>query len=214
VLLQLLEEDLAAETKLLPTLRQRAEVYEELGREYDADGVWSAILARTPHDPDLLVRRGRLRPRAGPHDAAATDLDAVLQALTATPERLRVAGAWSEISEEERRVGNGEQAFVAADRAISLGSARAGDYARRGLALRRLGLTPVRRPTPTSRCWARRGDFTDASLGTSSIAFVLDCHGWSNDKVRVTARNVSASIIGLVAARLSVQVVKRRIPSA
>ncbi|MGG5811847.1 hypothetical protein [Falsiroseomonas sp. CW058] len=35
---------------------------------------------------------------------------------------------------------------------------------------------------------ARRGDFADASLDTSSIAFVVDCHVWSNDKVRVTAR--------------------------
>jgi hypothetical protein len=32
---------------------------------------------------------------------------------------------------------------------------------------------------------ARRGDFADASLDTSSIAVVLDCHVWSNDKVRV-----------------------------
>ena len=46
----------------------------------------------------------------------------------------------------------------------------------------------------------RRGDFADASLDTSSIAFVLDCHVWSNDKVRVTARNVSASRVDLAAA--------------
>jgi hypothetical protein len=57
---------------------------------------------------------------------------------------------------------------------------------------------------------ARRGDFADASLDTSSIAFVLDCHVWSNDKVRVTARNVSASTVDLGAAPLSVQVTKRR----
>ena len=30
---------------------------------------------------------------------------------------------------------------------------------------------------------ARGGDFADASLDTSSIAFVLDCHVWSNDKI-------------------------------
>jgi hypothetical protein len=59
---------------------------------------------------------------------------------------------------------------------------------------------------------ARRGDFADASLDTSSIAFVLDCHVWSNNSVRVTARNVSASTVDLAAAPLSVQVVKRRIP--
>jgi hypothetical protein len=58
---------------------------------------------------------------------------------------------------------------------------------------------------------ARRGDFADASLDTSSIAFVLDCHVWSNDKVRVTARNVSLSTVDLPAAGLSVQVVKRKI---
>jgi hypothetical protein len=49
---------------------------------------------------------------------------------------------------------------------------------------------------------ARRGDFADASLDTSSIAFVLDCHVWSNDKVRVTARNVSLSTVDLPAAGL------------
>jgi hypothetical protein len=59
---------------------------------------------------------------------------------------------------------------------------------------------------------ARRGDFADASLDTSSIAFVLDCHVWSNNSVRVTARNVSASTVDLAVAALSVQVVKRRVP--
>ncbi|EFH10537.1 hypothetical protein HMPREF0731_3241 [Pseudoroseomonas cervicalis ATCC 49957] len=59
---------------------------------------------------------------------------------------------------------------------------------------------------------ARRGDFADASLDTSSIAFVLDCHVWSNNSVRVTARNVSASTVDLAATPLAVQVVKRRIP--
>jgi hypothetical protein len=59
---------------------------------------------------------------------------------------------------------------------------------------------------------ARRGDFADASLDTSSIAFVLDCHVWSNNSVRVTARNVSASTVDLAAAALSVQVTKRRVP--
>jgi hypothetical protein len=59
---------------------------------------------------------------------------------------------------------------------------------------------------------ARRGDFADASLDTSSIAFVLDCHVWSNNSVRVTARNVSASTVDLAAAPLSVLVTKRRLP--
>jgi hypothetical protein len=58
---------------------------------------------------------------------------------------------------------------------------------------------------------ARRGDFADASLDTSSIAFVLDCHVWSNNSVRVTARNVSASTVDLAAAPLAVQVTKRRL---
>ena len=58
---------------------------------------------------------------------------------------------------------------------------------------------------------ARRGDFADASLDTSSIAFVLDCHVWSNNSVRATARNVSASTVDLASAALSVQVVKRRV---
>lgn len=57
----------------------------------------------------------------------------------------------------------------------------------------------------------RRGDVADASLDTSSIAFVLDCLVWSNNSVRVTARNVSASTVDLAAAPLAVQVVKRRL---
>lgn len=58
---------------------------------------------------------------------------------------------------------------------------------------------------------ARRGDFADASLDTSSIAFVLDCRVWSNNSVRITARNVSASPVDLAAAPLPVQVTKRRV---
>lgn len=58
---------------------------------------------------------------------------------------------------------------------------------------------------------ARQGDFADASLDFSSIASVLDCHVWSNNSVRVTARNVSASTVDLAAATLSVQVTKPRI---
>lgn len=59
---------------------------------------------------------------------------------------------------------------------------------------------------------ARRGDISDASLETSGIAFVLDCHVRSNTNVRVSARNVSASTVDLAAAPLSLQVVKRRVP--
>jgi hypothetical protein len=55
------------------------------------------------------------------------------------------------------------------------------------------------------------GDFADASLDTSGIAFVLDCHVWSNDKLRVTARNVSLLTVDLPVAALHVQVVKRRV---
>jgi hypothetical protein len=46
----------------------------------------------------------------------------------------------------------------------------------------------------------------------SSIAFVLDCYVWSNNSVRVTTRNVSASTVDLAAAPLAVQVTKRRMP--
>jgi hypothetical protein len=59
---------------------------------------------------------------------------------------------------------------------------------------------------------ARRGDFADASLDTGSIAFVLDCHVPSNNSVRVTARNVSAAMVDLVAAPLAVQEVRRWLP--
>jgi hypothetical protein len=59
---------------------------------------------------------------------------------------------------------------------------------------------------------ARRGDLADAPLDTSSIAFVLDCHVWSNNSVRVTARNVSTSTVDLPAAPLAVQVTKRTLP--
>jgi hypothetical protein len=46
---------------------------------------------------------------------------------------------------------------------------------------------------------ARQGDFAGSSLDTSSSTFVLDCHASSNDKVRVTARNVSFSTVELPA---------------
>jgi hypothetical protein len=55
-------------------------------------------------------------------------------------------------------------------------------------------------------------DFADPRLDTSSIAFILDCHAWSNSSVRITARNVSAPTVDLAVAPLSVQVTKRRVP--
>ena len=56
----------------------------------------------------------------------------------------------------------------------------------------------------------RRSAFVDASLDTSSIAFVLACHVWSNNDVRITARNVSATTVDLVAASVSLRMAKRR----
>jgi hypothetical protein len=58
---------------------------------------------------------------------------------------------------------------------------------------------------------ARRGNFVDASLDKSSGALVLDCHAWSNDKVRVAMQNVSLSTMDSPAAALHVQAVKRRV---
>ena len=58
---------------------------------------------------------------------------------------------------------------------------------------------------------ARRRDFANASLDNSSIAFVVDCHVLSTDKVRVTVGNVSLSTADLQAVRLSLLVVERRV---
>jgi hypothetical protein len=57
---------------------------------------------------------------------------------------------------------------------------------------------------------ARVGDLAQASLATSSRFFELDATAWSNNTVRVLARNVSNTTIDLSAATLSVQVTKRR----
>jgi hypothetical protein len=61
---------------------------------------------------------------------------------------------------------------------------------------------------------AARRDLTwaQASLATSSRFFELDATAWSNNTVRVLARNVSNTTIGLAAATLSVQVTNRRVP--
>jgi hypothetical protein len=58
---------------------------------------------------------------------------------------------------------------------------------------------------------ARVGDLAQASLATSSRFFELDATAWSNNTVRVLARNVSNTTIDLAAAMLSVQVTKRRV---
>jgi hypothetical protein len=59
---------------------------------------------------------------------------------------------------------------------------------------------------------ARVGDLASASLATSSRFFELDATVWSNNTVRVMARNISNTTIDLAAATLSVQVTKRRVP--
>jgi hypothetical protein len=59
---------------------------------------------------------------------------------------------------------------------------------------------------------ARVGSFAQASLATSSHFFQLDAAAWSNNTVRVLARNVPNTTIDLAATTLSVQVTKRRVP--
>ena len=59
---------------------------------------------------------------------------------------------------------------------------------------------------------ARQGERADASL-TSSTRFIgLDPFVWSNNTMRVVARNISGSTFDLGAATLSVAVIKRRVP--
>jgi hypothetical protein len=59
---------------------------------------------------------------------------------------------------------------------------------------------------------ARPGDLCSASLATSSRFVQVAGHVWSNNTVRVAARNVSGFSVDLSAATLSVEVRKRRIP--
>jgi hypothetical protein len=59
---------------------------------------------------------------------------------------------------------------------------------------------------------ARVGDLAQASLAVSSRFLELDASAWSNNTVRVLARNVSNTTIDLAAATLSLKVTKRRVP--
>ena len=59
---------------------------------------------------------------------------------------------------------------------------------------------------------ARQGDRAEASLASSTRFIELDAFVWSNNTVRVLARNVSGSTFDLGAATLSVAVTKRRTP--
>ncbi|MGK7865559.1 hypothetical protein [Falsiroseomonas sp. E2-1-a4] len=59
---------------------------------------------------------------------------------------------------------------------------------------------------------ARAGDLASASLVSSTRFIELDAAVWSNNTVRVMARNISAATFDLAAATLSVGVVKRRVP--
>ena len=59
---------------------------------------------------------------------------------------------------------------------------------------------------------ARAGDLAAASLVSSTRFIELDAAVWSNNTVRVMARNISAATFDLAAATLSVGVTKRRVP--
>ncbi len=59
---------------------------------------------------------------------------------------------------------------------------------------------------------ARAGDLAQASLVSSTRFIELDAAAWSNNMVRVMARNISATTFDLAATTLSVGVVKRRVP--
>jgi hypothetical protein len=59
---------------------------------------------------------------------------------------------------------------------------------------------------------ARVGDLAQASLVSSTRFIELDAAVWSNNTVRVLARNISGATFDLAAATLSVPVTKRRVP--
>ena len=59
---------------------------------------------------------------------------------------------------------------------------------------------------------ARQGDGAEASLASSTRFVALDATAWSNNPVRVLARNISGAAFDLGSATLSVAVTKRRIP--
>lgn len=59
---------------------------------------------------------------------------------------------------------------------------------------------------------ARAGDLATASLVSSTRFIELDAAVWSNNTVRVMARNISGAAFDLASATLSVGVVKRRVP--
>jgi hypothetical protein len=56
------------------------------------------------------------------------------------------------------------------------------------------------------------GDYVAVSLATSSRFVQVAGHVWSNNTVRVVARNVSGFSVDLPAATLSVEVRKRGVP--
>jgi hypothetical protein len=56
------------------------------------------------------------------------------------------------------------------------------------------------------------GNLAQASLQSSTRFIKLDATVWSNNTVRVMARNTSGVTFDLAAATLSVLVVKRRVP--
>jgi len=59
---------------------------------------------------------------------------------------------------------------------------------------------------------ARAGDLAQAALVSSTRFIELNAAVWSNNTVRVMARNISAATFDLAAATLSVGVTKRRVP--
>jgi len=59
---------------------------------------------------------------------------------------------------------------------------------------------------------ARQGDIASAALASSTRFIELDAVAWTNDTVRVMARNISGATFDLAAATLSVAATKRRIP--
>jgi hypothetical protein len=58
----------------------------------------------------------------------------------------------------------------------------------------------------------RAGDLATSSLVSSTRFIELDAAAWSNNTVRVMARNISGATLDLAAAALSVRVTKRRAP--
>ena len=179
---------------------------------------WNAVTSTTPscrnaptlpESPAASWRRGAA-PASSAHLGDAIDGVAALGAILARPDLLDPPGGFNSDAPALLQAREEAPALLCGTPTLPVGLREFAAEVSWDLPNLAPGATSLLDVTVTG---CRQGDLADAALASSTCFIELDAAAWTNNTVRVMARNISPSaIFDLSPATLSMAVTKRRIP--